>query len=182
MKAKKTDHIILRAPNMLVCLHCGDSYAYALPAPCDIVVATSKSFEKLHKGCQLSELGLACAYCQHFGHTPDACPTTQYGGKPEAWRAGPDTGLSSITIWEVMMGRAPTYPAEPLDPSDFGRCHRLLQAFPTWRARIGEMAAVRGWEKLAPAWDELEQLYLADLAENTGRAPKLYARMRELTR
>ena len=97
------------------------------------------------------------------------------------WLAGGDTGTSSMTIWSVMTG----YPIErtpsvPWDPSDFGRCHRLLAKFPGWRARMGEVATKHpAWAGLVAAWDELTALYIEEFP--TGRAPKLYARMKELT-
>src|SRR5690242_286984 len=44
------------------------------------------------------------------------------------WLCGGDTGMSSVTIWCVMMGRTPASvgrrAAVPHDPSDFDRCHR----------------------------------------------------------
>jgi hypothetical protein len=101
----------------------------------------------------------------------------------DLWLAGGDTGISSKTIWSVMTGRAfddaRWHPSIPHDPSDFGRCHRLLEQFPTWRERLGEVAAQhRSWTKLVEAWDELTALYVEEFP--SGRAPKLYARMQEL--
>ena len=63
----------------------------------------------------------------------------------------------------------------PHDPDDFGRCHRLLQAFPEWRSRLDEMRAHPGWGPLVDAWSELEALYAEEI--QSGKAPKLYARM-----
>ena len=97
----------------------------------------------------------------------------------EQWVVGHDTGLSSLAIWAHMRGVTPARGWQyPLDPDDFGRCHRLLW-LTGWRSRIGEMAAHGPvWAALAGAWDELEALYLAE--SSSGRAPKLYARMKEL--
>lgn len=101
--------------------------------------------------------------------------------KEDLWLAGGDTGRSSKTIWKAMTGRPIGDRASvPLDPADFGRCHRLLEQFPDWRARLGEVAKrYPEWTKLVAAWDELTALYLEEFP--TGRAPKLYARMRALT-
>ena len=44
---------------------------------------------------------------------------------------------------------------------------------------MAEMSAVPGWERLAGAWPELTAIYLEELP--TGNAPKLYARIKELT-
>jgi hypothetical protein len=103
------------------------------------------------------------------------------------WIAGGDTGTSSITIWSVMMGcsmprdrsdrgRAPSVPH---DPSDFGRCHRLLELFPAWRSRLPEVAAkYPAWGGLVGAWAELTALYIEELP--SGRCPRLWERMEEL--
>lgn len=104
---------------------------------------------------------------------------------PRDWIIGRDTGLSSMTIWEFMTG-LPVWELHrwsglhtPRDPSDFGRCYRLLQHFPEWRSRLPEMAEAKPeWAPLVAAWDELVALYEEELP--SGRAPKLYERMQEL--
>lgn len=105
------------------------------------------------------------------------------GRTPEArWLASGDTGTSSLTIWAVMTGWSMPDgrdPSIPHDPDDFGRCHRLLEAFPQWRGRLPEVAAKHPeWTGLVAAWDELTALYIEELP--TGRAPRCYARMREV--
>lgn len=95
------------------------------------------------------------------------------------WALGPDTGISSLTIWSVMTDLH-SYTAAgfgnsvPLDSGDFGRCFRLLQRFPHWRHRLAEVAdRYPHWEVMVEHWDELERLY----GESRER---LYQRMREL--
>ena len=59
-------------------------------------------------------------------------PTNE--GDPIAWLTNGDTGISSKTIWLVMMGRrlgANDWADVPHDPDDFGRCYRLLQVMPS---------------------------------------------------
>lgn len=69
----------------------------------------------------------------------------------------------------------------PWDPSDFRRCHLLLELFPEWRARLPEVAEkFPKWKPLVDAWDELESLYAEEITRKDGTAPKLYARMKEL--
>jgi hypothetical protein len=51
-----------------------------------------------------------------------------------------------------------------MDSDDLGRCVRLLDRFPEWRARIQEMDVVPGWSGLSASWAHLEQLYRKDLA------------------
>ena len=110
------------------------------------------------------------------------------------WITGDDTGISSTAIWARMMGAPQSgryaFGNYPHDPDDFGRCYRLLASIPEWRPRIGEMAAEgEVWARLAAAWDELSALYEEEArtfgvdpaARQFGwRAPRLYARLKEL--
>lgn len=188
-KAPTYEWIVLNAirGGTLECRRCGQSYTPNYPVPIDIMSAIGKAFEKSHRGCKPHPEGDTCAACGKRGHAIDDCPTRNvHAMTPEAWLAGTDTGLSSKTIWCVMMGRRDFGPMGrwgpnvPLDPDDFGRCHRLLKRFPQWRERIGEMRTVPGWAGLADAWPELEVLYEAE--RPSGRCPRLYARMLELGR
>ena len=101
---------------------------------------------------------------------------------PLEWMMSGDTGVSSKTIMHVMEGTAaPSDVDVPHDPSDFGRCHRLLEAFPAYAARLGEVAAMYpAWVGLVREWDALTEMYC--VARNTGaeRATELYNRMEEL--
>lgn len=93
--------------------------------------------------------------------------SSQYSAA-ETWWYSNDTGTSSETIWCYMMGHR-TYapmrgwgPRTPSDADDFGRCYRLLKAFPEWRTRLHEMASEPGWRVLVSHWEELEALYEAE--------------------
>ena len=100
------------------------------------------------------------------------------------WIVGDDTGISSRAIWTHMMGlpKVPEWAGNwPLDPSDFGRCYRLLGLMPAWRPRMGEMASYsKQWAALVAVWDELTALYEEEVPNHRGSAPKLYDRMHEL--
>lgn len=100
---------------------------------------------------------------------------------PMEWMLGNDTGMSSKTICAVMTGNAMSRPEIPYDPSDFGRCYRLLNHFPEWKERMPEMAEAHGiWGPMVEAWDELTALYEEEIQSEAGRAPNLYARMQEI--
>jgi hypothetical protein len=103
------------------------------------------------------------------------------------WLAGRDTGMSSRAILAhmardltvaAMNGNEMAYPR---DPSDLGRCIRLMDIEPNFRLRIAEMAHYSGeWARLSAHWSELEALYQEELAGGTGYAVRTHDRMFEL--
>lgn len=101
---------------------------------------------------------------------------------PIEWLLSSDTGVSSKTICAVMTGSKPARDSSPpQDPSDFGRCVRLLNAFPDWRYRMGEVAQkYPEWGPLIREWKDLELLYMVELLKKTGKASRLYKHMKEL--
>lgn len=121
-----------------------------------------------------------------FGVPPVAVqPSDQIGSveaRIRAWIESADYGQSSRAIATVMTGHRADWGSWPRDPSDLGRCVRLLQRIPEWRDRIGEMAAVSGpWAALVERWDELNGLL--DMECGTSRwsgrpAPRTNAVMR----
>jgi len=100
------------------------------------------------------------------------------------WLHGNDTGASSKSIWTVMAGM----PIEndhgdiPCDPSDFGRCYRLLQLIPEWEPGWRKAIEARNpaWGPFVEAWDTLVAIYEDELPNDDGKAPRLYAYMQEL--
>lgn len=105
---------------------------------------------------------------------------------PEEWIIKGRTGISSKTIWAALMGVVKTPTAcrfgefdIPYDPSDFLRCHNMLQAIPGWRERLPEVAAIfPKWAPFVEAWPELERLYEKEQHRDT--APLLYDKMQEV--
>lgn len=104
-----------------------------------------------------------------------------------SWIVGDDTGISSRTIWSVMMGveyNGISGPRPPADPSDFGRCYRLLKLIPEWRGRLREVAERYPiWGPMVEAWDELERMYEAALATGknvSDESRRMYERMKQL--
>lgn len=158
------------------CQKCSRDMALGwLPMPIDSVV-------KLLKGnrcaCGSKKFHMNGSKKFHMNRAPKATEN----GDAMAWLGNDDTGISSETIWSVMMGQQPRprwYPGTPRDPSDFGRCYRLLQVMPEWRPRLREVAEkYHEWRPLVEHWDELSALYEEELPRKT--APKLYKRMKEL--
>lgn len=100
---------------------------------------------------------------------------------PRDWMLSGDTGISSKCIYAVMTGSKCRDSSPPSDPSDFGRCFRLLQHFPEWRPRMGEVAAkFPEWTALVRQWSELADLYKLESKNPSGKAPQLYDRMKVL--
>jgi hypothetical protein len=149
--------------NELRCLHCGGTYEVN-PGPISQWVAAMRAFDDDHKQCKPSEAGAERMKWK----------------TPEEWWRSWDTGESSKTIWRVMMGQNVTMGATPCDPSDFGRCYRLLAAFPAWRERLDEMRKIRGWSALVDAWPKLEALFVEE--SPSGQGPKLFAAIQTCAR
>lgn len=155
-----------------VTVHCGKCshervIGYA-PMPVDVLVAVGK---------------LPCIACGSKNVLMGPLPKETRDGDAIGWLINGDTGISSETIWSVMMSRRiekSYWRADvPQDPDDFGRCYRLLKVMPSWRERLPEVATkYPAWKPLVGAWDELTALYEEELPRKS--APKLYARMRQL--
>jgi len=105
---------------------------------------------------------------------------------PDEWILCGDTGISSQTIWAVMVGvvNGKNLPTRfrfdvPHDPADFGRCFRLLLRFPEWKGRLNEVAeAFPKWRPMVENWGRMSEVYLRDLA--TGKSRELFDLMVEL--
>ncbi len=90
------------------------------------------------------------------------------------WIVGDDTGMSSEAIWAHMVGAGGTYPVEPSDPDDIGRCFRLLELVPAWKERMPEMAHYsEAWKYLVENWDKIRDCMEAE----TGITRPFKARM-----
>lgn len=175
--------------------------------PIPDMVALAKSWQE-ERGFNMLDLGVAAALGANFAITAnqetgaawraevDAAVEAKYGKKSDlTWLHGTDTGASSLTIFSVLsslFGGGPAMergtihgvsfsPGIPRDPDDFGRCVRLLEWFPWWRARLPEVVAkYPAWAPLVAEWDALEALYREESA--AGEGSRLYDRMQELTK
>jgi len=101
-----------------------------------------------------------------------ALPDTK---RMEEWLHGWDTGMSSKAIFHYMT-LGVTGGAVPADPADLGRCLRLLEAFPEWKARMPEMAKCsERWAGLLPHWDGIVASFIEEAG---GKIPPLHASWR----
>lgn len=99
-----------------------------------------------------------------------------------SWLVAGERGISSETIYYVMTG-IPVGGGRfcnPWDPSDFRRCHLLLECYPEWRARLPEVAErFPEWAGLVTEWDRLTELLIRD--EPAGKSEEMYREMKRLT-
>lgn len=87
------------------------------------------------------------------------------------WLFGDDTGLSSRAICSHMLGLDFSSGSYPSDPSDLGRCLRLLQLIPDWKARINEMSIYgTGWSGLVKKWEQISESMLDEAGINWEKA------------
>jgi hypothetical protein len=100
------------------------------------------------------------------------------------WAVSDDTGLSSQFLAACVLGDPDLARiSHPCDPSDFGRCYRLTRLLTTTElteALILAGGCSKEWAAVAANWGDLCEMYEAELTENTGKAPRLYKRMKEL--
>lgn len=170
---KNTDHVGM-AGNVMLCEHCGARQELTVPQPVDSVVALMKAWTTAHKRCPKRE-GVSA-----FKHAESL----------DRWPTSDDTGTSSKAIYDHMKHGTSHRAHHPWDPSDFGRCYRLLALAPHWRSRIGEMGAYGpAWARLAADWDNLTAMYEAEVdvtvkphraKRKDGCAPLLYERMKDV--
>jgi hypothetical protein len=106
------------------------------------------------------------------------------------WLASGDTGSSSkaIMLWLSSGVRESAWGAsEPHDPSDLGRCLRLLDRIPEWKPRMAEMAGAGGyWPTFAKRWHEMAQSMIDECGgtvpgpRDRADCPRTYALMQRV--
>lgn len=104
------------------------------------------------------------------------------------WLASDDTGTSSMNI--MLWLAAKVKPAgwasnsPPSDPSDLGRCLRLLAIMPEWEGRISEMAELGGmWPTYVKHWDALAYSMANEVGIDWSKgkkAPRTYVLMKKV--
>lgn len=88
------------------------------------------------------------------------------------WLAHGETGISSKTMafwlaFDIKMKDG----CHPLDPADFDRCLRLLDAVPELRPHLANMAKVSPqWARLVKHWADVEQCHLDEVGLGWAKA------------
>ncbi len=86
------------------------------------------------------------------------------------WALTGETGSSSECIAAHLLGLKHNG-SYPHDGADFGRCEGLLNAVPSFRDRLPEMASVNAyWAALVPRWNDIKS------------APNQYAAIKAIVR
>ena len=100
------------------------------------------------------------------------------------WISSTATGTSSKTIWQTLSGifiPDLRWHDVPHDPTDFGRCYRLLKVMPEWRERLSEVAdKYPTWAPFVREWDRLTAMYEEACVRPDGKAPEMFALMKQL--
>ncbi|HCD1107773.1 hypothetical protein [Morganella morganii] len=97
------------------------------------------------------------------------------------WMSSDDTGLSSLYMASVLSDGGFTAEfAFPWDPSDFGRCIRLIEAVPEMAGFISKMQSHGPeWTAIVANWEEWKKLYHDENGEELYRQMKdAYAKYR----
>ncbi|RIV20373.1 hypothetical protein DYU11_20190 [Fibrisoma montanum] len=156
-KQPKTEHTGFRN-GALFCFHCGVSQPMPLPMPVTLASDFMKSFAKLHRSCKKT-------WTEPVNATPSERTEKQ---NAMWWLANGERGVSSETIFkylsdDVSIERS-RWESHPLDPSDFRRCHLLLEAVPQFRAKLDRMRAVSPvWARLVDHWGKLTDMLLEQM-------------------
>jgi len=96
------------------------------------------------------------------------------------WLSGFDTGMSSTALAMTVLG-VPVTPSHPHDPSDLGRCLRLIERVPEAREAVDKLAATDPyWAALAVEWDALKASYDVEMA--SPKPPRRTAKQRAKAR
>ena len=100
------------------------------------------------------------------------------------WFGSRDTGLSSKCIALFLAAGVVEEANVPHDPSDLGRCLRLLARIPEWKSRISELKSIGGlWPTYAARWDEMAESMADEVGIDWSKgreAPKTYDLMKRV--
>lgn len=108
-------------------------------------------------------------------------PLAPVGTRIVEWLTGDDTGLSSKSMVRAYKGLPPVREnySYPHDPSDFGRCYRLLKDIPEVQKGFPKLAQTSGiWNRYINRWGDLVDLHVQEY--KTGKPCGLYELMQKL--
>lgn len=134
----------------LFCLNCGGEFVLKSPMKITDVVKKTDAFNELHKDCEKT------------WSEPKSDQTKTIEERAIWWLANGETGMSSKTMVGCFMNYT-NYPINhPYDPSDFGRCYKLLQVIPEWKSNLYMRKLKKlsiPWKNLYQNWEKLTEMY-----------------------
>lgn len=148
------NHITIRN-GKLFCLNCGGEFNIPYPIPVDEMIKKTKAFNSLHNDCKKTWV------------EPQADQSKNVKEKAMWWIANGETGSSSKTIWNCLMGNKDFQVNHPHDPDDFKRCYNLLEAVPEWKGELNKLKQLsKVWNNLVENWELLTEMYELNIKEN----------------
>lgn len=150
MGKSKTDHVVIRNQKIF-CSHCGREQVVPYPIEIPVFIAMGKAFSKSH------------ANCQKVWTQPVVNPELSEAKKAIFWWEHGEHGSSSEFMHGILSGLSKNVydGSYPHDPSDFKRCHGLLEMVPEWRLKLDMLkSASPTWNNLIDNWPKLTEMLL----------------------
>lgn len=139
----------------LFCCNCGGEHPLIMPMPVNEMSDKIKAFNKLHSDCKKTWV------------EPVAPPDKSVYEKAMFWNSYGETGISSKTMWNCLMGNKDFRIGHPYDPDDFKRCYGLLKHVPEWKSQLHKLKPLSTeWSNLVDNWDKLTEMYEQNVKEN----------------
>lgn len=132
----------------LFCTCCGGEFALNYPVAVDDYSKKLKQFNELHSDCKQTWV--------------EPCVDKGKGVKERAmwWIGNGETGASSKTMWNCLMGNNDFHINHPYDPDDFKRCYKLLLAIPEWKLELYKLKPLSSaWSNLVDNWSTLTEMF-----------------------
>lgn len=125
--------------------------------PIDEMGDKMKAFDALHKNCPQTWV------------EPKADQSKTTYERAMWWIANGETGSSSKTMWNCLLGNKDFPVNHPYDPDDFKRCYKLLEAVPEWKDKrylIRMKPLSKAWSNLIDNWNTLTEMYEENMRTN----------------
>lgn len=139
----------------LFCLNCGGEHKLIYPIAIPEMTKKVEAFNELHKDCKPT------------WKEPQVNQEKSTYEKAMFWIANGETGMSSKTMWNCLLGNKKFPINHPYDPDDFKRCYKLLQTVPEWKPQLEKLKPLsKEWSNLVDNWDKLTEMYEQNVKDN----------------
>lgn len=138
----------------LFCTHCGGEFALKYPIPIKQMNEKIDAFNAVHVDCKKTWT------------EPKVSADLSINEKATWWLVNGETGASSKTMYNCLIGNKDYAINHPYDPDDFKRCYKLLNTVPEWKNDMHKLRQLSPvWSSLVDNWDTLTEMY--ELNEKT---------------